>query len=225
MNYITRAFIKNKIFLTSDIVEFIFVPDIKVKYNPGSFLQLTLDNVTASQVWPESRTFSIACYDFSTLRIIVKREGNYTNRIINETNIGQSVTLKYPFGDLYSKKNDSKNHVFIAGGVGITPFIGLAEYLSKIGNFNTKLFYSAKRAQELFYVENFKSQMGNTFFFTTQEQSIFINRRIMISDILASHNSAANTNYYVSGTKQFINYFRTELIRKGIKNIYFDDWE
>ena len=42
--------------------EFILELELNFHHEPGQFLQLTLENVDSSMIWPESRSFSIAYY-------------------------------------------------------------------------------------------------------------------------------------------------------------------
>ncbi len=60
-----------------DIKEYDFELENERKYNPGLFVQLTLDLVTASDICPDSRTFSIASYEKGTMRFIIKNVGMY----------------------------------------------------------------------------------------------------------------------------------------------------
>ena len=226
MNYVSRALIKKKEYLTEDTIELHLKPELRIKYNPGSFLQLTLEEVTASEVWPESRTFSIASYDFNSIRIIVKLQGEYTHRIFNESRLDKIVTIKYPFGDLYTKSNDHKSHVFIAGGVGITPFIGLAEYFDQIANYDTYLFYSSKKVKSLLFIDYLKKKIGNVKLFTTQElNKLSMNRRIEIKDILSIEAINKDTCFYISGSNNFISSYQSQLKKLGFSQIFYDQWE
>ena len=81
MSYTSQAEIITLIKHSEEIKEYEIRLDKEYKYKPGSFVQLTLDLVTASDIWPDSRTFSIASYKKGTIRLIIKNVGEYTNRI------------------------------------------------------------------------------------------------------------------------------------------------
>lgn len=85
MNYVSQAEVVNVIKHNAEIREYELRLDKERRYNPGSFVQLTLDLVTASDIWPDSRTFSIASYKKGVMNfIIIKNVGEYTNRIFDE---------------------------------------------------------------------------------------------------------------------------------------------
>jgi predicted ferric reductase len=78
MNFVTQVEVIKIIVHNNDIREYECKLDQERKYNPGSFVQLTLDLVTASDIWPDSRTFSIASFEGGIMRFIIKKTGKYT---------------------------------------------------------------------------------------------------------------------------------------------------
>lgn len=60
ISYVSQAEVVNIIKHDSEIRELELRLDKERRYNPGSFVQLTLDLVTTSDIWPDSRTFSIS---------------------------------------------------------------------------------------------------------------------------------------------------------------------
>lgn len=225
MKIITQAKVFKKNYLSNDVIELMVKPELKINYNPASFVQLTLERVTASEIWPESRTFSIASYNDFFLRFIIENKGNYTNKIIQSVEVDDVVTIKYPFGNMFSNKNLDFKQVFIAGGLGITPFLGLIDYLESISQLdNIDLFYSAKSKEKLFYLDRLNAKIKNLYLFTTQNPSNHYNRRIKIEDILSKKYNK-NTHFYICGNKEFIQYFKTQLLSHKHCNIHLDEWE
>ncbi len=225
MNYVTAAIVEKKIFHTENILELLVRPKTIVKFSPGSFVQLTLDQVTASQRWPESRTFSIASFNSDSFRFIIQKQGEYTKRIFKETEIGTEITIKYPFGEMFNKKSIDDTHVFIAGGLGITPFIGLTEYFLSINkNQNLHLFYSAKNLENMIYKDFFVNSIEDTNLFITREFSEYPYRRMSIEDVV-NKNFNKDSHFYLCGSKDFINKFKYGLELNDFSNIHLDEWE
>lgn len=75
MNYVFQAEVIDVIEYKKDINEYILKLDKERKYSPGAFVQLALDIVSASDIWPESRTFNIASYQKGDMRFITKNVG------------------------------------------------------------------------------------------------------------------------------------------------------
>lgn len=226
MNYVTQAEVIGVIEHSKEIREYVLRLEKKRKYNPGSFVQLTLDLVTASDIWPDSRTFSIASYEKGLMRFIIKNVGSYTSRIFNELNLGERCTIKYPFGDLFNKKREYERHLFIAGGVGITPYFSLIKYyeLKGLSN-NIHLFYSVRFYDELLNYENLKNTLGKNMevFVTREKVDNCYNGRISIEDI--SRVADKETNIYICGSKTFNSYYKEVLVKNEYNKIYMDEWE
>lgn len=226
MNYVTQAKVIQVIEHSKDIREYVLELEKERKYNPGSFVQLTLDLVTASDIWPDSRTFSIASYEEGTMSFIIKKVGRYTSRIFNELNIGTRCTIKYPFGDLFKKTLVNEKHLFIAGGVGITPYLSLVKYYelnAKINN--VSLFYSAKYFNDLLHYESLKHMLGDNIevFITREKYSNCHNKHVSLEDI--ERVADKNTNIYICGSKLFNNDYKELLIKNGYTKINMDEWE
>lgn len=226
MNYINQAKVIEIIEHNEDIREYILVLDKERKYNPGSFVQLTLDLVTASDIWPDSRTFSIASYKNKEMHFIIKNVGDYTNRIFNELHKGDTCTIKYPYGDLFNKNFVSQKHLFIAGGLGITPFLGLIEYYKSIEMIDhITLLYSVKHSKDLLHYNNLKSCLGNHLkvFITREKIDKYYNRRICLEDI--KNVSDKETNLYICGSKSFNNDIKKMLLNAGYTKVIMDEWD
>lgn len=225
MNYVTSARIVSKRFILDDVIELILEPNINVKYKPGSFVQLTLGEVSASEIWPDSRTFSIADYNFNQLRFLIQKKGYYTAKIIDETKVDDFLTIKYPFGNMFNLKNIDSKNVFLAGGLGITPFLSLTEFFfQKQKHLNLELFYSAKSLKRMIYFDYFMSIIPNIKIFTTQEKSNYINRRINKQDLIIQEYSN-DTHFYICGNQGFVNFIKGILNDLGFNKLHIDEWE
>lgn len=226
MNYVTGAEVVEVIEHSDNIREYTVELEKERKYNPGSFVQLTLDRVTASDIWPDSRTFSIASYEKGIMRFIIKNVGSYTSRIFNELKVGSVCTIKYPFGDLFNKKVVNENHLFIAGGVGITPYLSLIKYYELNGLLqNISLFYSAKYFDDLLHYESLKSVLGERMevFITRENCSNCHCKRIGTEDV--NRKADKETNIYICGSKSFNQDYKDLLMKNGYSKIFMDEWD
>ncbi|HBM16433.1 MAG TPA: hypothetical protein DD381_08860 [Lentisphaeria bacterium] len=216
-----------------DLREYFLIPDKYRSFRAGMFLQLSLDLVTASDCWPESRTFSIAsAHDKSNpcFRLIIRRVGKYTSRIFNELKVGSICTVKYPFGDLMLPGDDTSEIICIAGGSGIAPFLSFLDECARNNTLNNMyVFYSAKTESEMLYKKLLSELLGNSYYpFVTREKVEWAkNRRISIDDVIKlTQDSKLNTqHYYICGSPSFIDYFKKGLRNSGKANVFTDEWE
>ena len=215
-----------------NIKEFILKLDNYKRFEAGTFLQLTLNEVTASERWPDSRPFSIASYynDDKTMRLIIRKVGRYTTKIFDQLVVGATCTVKYAFGEFILPMFDKENEIVcIAGGTGISPFLSFIECLEKEeGLDRIKLFYSVRTPKdyiELDYIKN-KVRKGNLFLYCTDEKVDWAeNRRINIEDILKNTKDKDRADFYICGSNEFIADFKKELKANDAKRINTDEWQ
>jgi dihydroorotate dehydrogenase electron transfer subunit len=98
---------------------------------PGQFVQMRVDNS------PETflrRPFSVYDIDYqnNTLRLLVQIVGKGTETLSKLTE-GDTVNLVYPLGNSFTKPVDGEKIIFIAGGVGIAPFLFFAKNSKSTG--------------------------------------------------------------------------------------------
>ena len=112
MNHVSKGKVIDIIKHKQNLREYIIEVEKTRKYAPGSFVQFTLDDVTASDIWPDSRTFSIASYNNGYMRFIIKNVGMYTDRIFDKLKVNTECTIKCPFGDLFDASSSRRTACF-----------------------------------------------------------------------------------------------------------------
>ena len=100
--------------------------------------------------------------------ILVKRIGVSTG-LLYDANVGDTVACLGPLGQPFTLVDAPAEGWMVAGGVGLAPFWTLAEALVARG-VKTTLFYGARRAAELFYLDFFRS-LGVELVLTTEDGS------------------------------------------------------
>ena len=200
-------------------------------FEPGSFLQLTLEEKQDYTRWPESRNFSIASAfnEDGTIKLIIQKVGVYTARIFNELHEGDSCTVKYAFGDFLLPFFDKNSTICcIAGGTGIAPILSFCEQLKKENKPDRiHVLYSFKNNDEKQGLEILKSIVPKEqlhLFCTREEISGLPKRRIAWKDIESSKIDLSQSHFYICGGESFTSYFATNLKTAGAQNIYTDEW-
>jgi dihydroorotate dehydrogenase electron transfer subunit len=104
----------------------------------------------------------------SAVTILSKRIGASTN-LLYEAQRGQRIACLGPLGRPFTIVDAPVEGWMIAGGVGLAPFATLAESL-RARRVKTTLFYGARRAAELFYLDFFRT-LGVELVLTTEDGS------------------------------------------------------
>ena len=95
-------------------------------FKPGQSADLTLSNPPETDAEGNTRTFSIASSPFENLFMFATRMRDTAfKRSLKKIALGTEVKIDSPMGSFTLHKNSSKPAVFLAGGIGITPFISI----------------------------------------------------------------------------------------------------
>lgn len=141
--------VKNILQLNKDILEIEMEPvSKKINFISGQF---AFFNFIGTDVSSESHPFSLSSFpEKNNLKITVKSLGDYTN-LLNNLKINDDVLVDGPYGQFSYKNVSSKNQIWIAGGIGITPFYSMAQAIGE--DYNIDFYYSVKEESEAIYIK------------------------------------------------------------------------
>jgi len=126
-------------------------------YQAGQFIFISfLDDKIGREVHP----FSLASSPKETnLKFVFKVLGDYTTRL-KGLRPGTVARIEGPFGKFHYG-NFSVKQIWIAGGIGLTPFLGMARDLVGQSHFQVQLFYCVNNQAEAAF-ENELDQLAKT---------------------------------------------------------------
>jgi ferredoxin-NADP reductase/Na+-translocating ferredoxin:NAD+ oxidoreductase RnfD subunit len=149
---------KNK--LATGVLEFVFASDRPFSFRPGQYLEWTLGHRFADNRG-NRRYFTIASSPTeNTVRMGVKfyEPASTFKRALGMMKLNETISASHLAGDFVLPKDPKKKLVFIAGGIGVTPFRSMAQYLiDKKETRSAVLLYSNKTAAEVAYKDVFDS--------------------------------------------------------------------
>ncbi|MBI2593218.1 oxidoreductase [Candidatus Daviesbacteria bacterium] len=150
---------KEKIQLAPAVYEFIFTPNSKFVYLPGQYMEWTLPH-EKSDSRGIRRYFTIASAPEENeiklgVKIIPDKSSSFKKSLLN-LRPGQKLSADQLSGDFVLDPKNQK-FVFIAGGIGITPFRSMIKNIigAKLKK-DVVMFYCASDAQEFVYKDIFK---------------------------------------------------------------------
>lgn len=119
---------------------------IKIMDNPKQYRAYSISSIGSNR---------------KSLSVIIKKvdNGYGTSKIFEEFHVGDIIDLKGPMGDALVMDESADKLLFVANGIGITPFIAMSKHaLHNLQNLkNAKLLAGKRRKSELLYNAYFES--------------------------------------------------------------------
>lgn len=130
--YKLRLKLKSKTQLSSHIYDFAFVPERKPSFVAGQYAEWTLPHAH-TDARGNRRTFTIASSptrDEMHIGIKVYEPSSSFKKALLQMQPGDSIMAGQFAGGFVLPKDQSRKLVFIAGGIGITPFMSMLTYMA-----------------------------------------------------------------------------------------------
>lgn len=217
-----KYIIKNISILNNNVVDIEMESEKEImSFKPGQFIFIKFIGEGISS---ESHPFSISSSSKdSNLKITVKYLGDFTSTL-NNLKAGMKAEIEGPFGEFFENRKNKKE-IWLAGGVGITPFLSLARSLDVVKN-DIYLFYCLRDPNEAVSSKELQdlSLSNNKFHFITWCS----NEKGMINadEISKLTNGTIDTDIYLCGPPPFMKGLEGQLISKGVSksDIYFEEF-
>ncbi len=199
---------------TNENFTFELEPEHKpISYKSGQFVFIRFYNQHLSK---EPHPFSIASKtDNYTIKIIAKKLGDFTNKLENLKE-GGKVSIEGPYGGFHFRNYENKDQVWLASGIGITPFVGMAEdLLENDKKTNVNLYYIFRNNMDVSesFFRSFDERMEN-FKFTEWDSS---KKGHFSARDIGDLESLKEKEFLICGSPKFKEKLISDLEEAGIK--------
>lgn len=154
-----EAIIKNKNAVAQATLEVDFELKEDTNFKPGQYLVLDLINPPYTDSKGNERVFSIISppEQKKILSITTRLRDSAFKRSLNEMPIGTKVEINSIGGSFVLPDETTKPLVFLAGGIGITPFIGMLRHIkARSLPHKITLIYSNKNQKSALFLNELK---------------------------------------------------------------------
>ncbi len=209
--------------LDEHTVELFMTPVFKpIIHTAGQFIFISFENETVGK---ESHPFSIVSAPGDPrLTIAIKSLGDHTGRfkLIEK---GMIAKVEGPFGMFSYTTARGKDQIWIAGGIGITPFISMARSVTDPA-YRIKVYYCVKDQAEAVFLNDLiaiteKNPNVETMAFCSSERGY-----ISADALQTMHGDLLAKEFFICGPPAMMQGLKEQLIRKGVpkKHIHTEEF-
>jgi ferredoxin-NADP reductase len=199
-------------------------------FKAGQYLDMTLLEPSETDSEGNVLSFSIASAPHEeTLMVATRMRDTAFKCVLRAMPFGTAVKIEGPSGDLILQKDSTRAAVFLAGGIGITPFRSIVHWAAKDKLMHRiVLFYCNRRPEDAPFLADLQSlerdnpkykliasmtEMGKSHQPWTGETGL-INQ-----EMLGRHlKNAASPIYYIAGPPAMVKGLQEMLRKAGIKD-------
>ena len=194
-------------------------------HKPGMFVKVCL-NINGDEVW---RSFTISSSPLHPERIdfTIKRnhQGEVGNYFFEHIGLGNEIKIKGPLGQFfYDQDLHTEPVVLLCAGIGITPMMSIARYLSETKQtIACSLFYGARSQRDLIFDQEArqltKQSPGFQYFLTLSQPSpqwLDDCGHLNFEYVKSKISQAPLFRYFLCGPGKFNQNFEEQLLAAGV---------
>jgi ferredoxin-NADP reductase len=154
-----KAILKARKCLCKGTTAFYFERPHKFEFKAGQFVNLTLLDGSETDLEGSTRGFSIASApDEKDLMVAMRNRDTAFKRAIHQLRVGSPVLCQRPFGNFTLHRDTARPAVFVAGGIGITPFRSMISQANATRSSHRMfLFYANRRPEEAAFLDELRT--------------------------------------------------------------------
>ena len=194
----------------------------KLVHRAGQFLYVHFDS---DKILEEPHPFTISSAPREeNLRVSIKASGDWTQHLHEHLKPGATAYVDGPYGE-FNYKPGSKKQIWIAGGIGITPFLSWMRDFDDLHH-EVHFFYTVAVPEEALFVDEIQGaaeKHGNFhahILFTSKDG------RLSVDKIIAASGDVTGRDVYMCGPVKMVEAFRDAFQSKGVRpaNIYYEEF-
>lgn len=213
--------------LAEETFEFVFKPSERVSYRSGQYMEWTLNHTQADTRGIRRYFTIVSSPEDHQIRLSVRRVegGSSFKKHLFAMKPGAKLTATAVSGDFVLPDKTEEKLVFIAGGIGITPFISMIRsMISRHEMRDITLFYANKIEQEIAYKQllDEASSVGvKTVYILSDEAKLrtsWEGEKGFVTDAMLTRSvpDVLNRKYYISGPPGMVAAYETLLLKMGV---------
>ncbi|MET1033532.1 MAG: FAD-dependent oxidoreductase [Candidatus Saccharimonadales bacterium] len=205
-----------------NISTFYFRPEKRFEYTAGQYVELTLKHANPDNRG-ETRRFTLSSSPTDELLSITNKftdkDGSTFKDALGKLQSGDSLHISKPMGDFILPSQIQMPIIFVAGGIGITPYRSMVSWMRAMGERRpVDLFYGARNETELLSKTIFEGIIDEIAIMLSSPSADWKGDRgyLTAKHIISSKKMSPETRIYLSGPEGMVASIQKELISAGV---------
>lgn len=185
-------------------------------FKAGQYIQLGLSKILYPDIKGRSRVFSIASspLDQEKISVVFRDTGSGFKRTLKEVPINAPVDIEGPHGFFTLPQNPAHPLVFIAGGIGITPYLSMVRFATKHGlTFPITLLYANRNKESIACLEELQDIANRNKYFTLKNKFGKVDEQFIRQNV----KNMQNCIWYIAGPPNMVDTVRNILLLLGVR--------
>jgi len=180
------------------------------KHRAGQFLFVRFPN---TRTLNESHPFTISSAPHEdVLRVTVKASGDFTRALFTDLKPGMDAIVEGAYG-LFDYKTGGQKQIWIAGGIGLTPFLSFVRAMDGNLNHDIDLYYTVRHKEEALFVDELEAGAKKNPRLKVHVRYSATDGSLSIDDILkAAGGSVTAQHVYMCGPLPMVQAFEQKFI-------------
>jgi predicted ferric reductase len=211
--------------LDGSVAEIVLAPHAKpIPFESGQFVFVRLFH---GSVGREPHPFSIASSpNDPNLRIVVKALGDYTTDLVKHLQPPASARVEGPYGRFSYRRAANLDQIWIAGGIGVTPFLSMARNFGVNGH-RVDFYYCTEGAEQAYFLDEFFEISDRHLNFRVIPIRKVSLGHLTVEDIRGVSSELPTKEFFICGPPVMIKSLKTQLLGLGVPTgrIHYEDFD
>jgi len=226
MSKTQNSVIINRKEVASDTLEVSITRPSGFSFQAGQYIQLRVPELLHPDPKGASRLMSIASspLDKDRISIAFRNSGSGFKKTLQELPIGSDIEIEGPHGYFTLPRDSSHAVIFVAGGIGITPFLSMIRFVAKQNiPIPIKLIYANRSKNNAAYLNELNSLVNHDHNLSITSMYGIIDEQVLDK----ATKESSNHIWYIAGPPGMIGNVRNLLFLMGVDDsrIRFEEFE
>lgn len=185
-----------------------------LSFRPGQFAFVEIQG----KDWSEPHPFTISSAPGEgRLRFTIKVLGDWTRKVREDLKPGGEVIVRGPYGRFDASKVRNRNQVWIAGGIGLTPFLSKIRAMEVDDDRQIHFVYAARSKEEALFLDELTcraSELGNITLYPLFSDVGEFARVEIAKELLPG--ALDSFEYFICGPKPMVDGLMRDLKKEGV---------